>query len=107
MRARIVGLIVLTGFVAFQTSFTSGAGVADQAEVARPLTQTEMDCTVGGKANCAEVAAVSTAYCLWEYGIDFTDSQAMANNSGLVVLCAIEGTWAGLVCAWEWFTGLF
>lgn len=107
MRAKIVGMIVLTGFAALTTSFTPMQDLAIQETHPRLLTEEEADCLVGGKATCFETAALESYSCLNEAGIDFTDIES--SYSSLIVFgwCTLEGAWAGVECAWDWLTGLF
>jgi len=107
MRAKIVGMIVLTGIAALTTSFAPLQDVEISGTTPRLLTEEEADCLVGGKATCFEVVAIDAYGCMIEAGVDFTNVESSYSNLIVAGLCTLEGAWSGLTCAWDWFTGLF
>jgi hypothetical protein len=75
---------------------------ASGPEVSVQLTQAETDCIVGGQAGCLGDAKTAVEDCV-EANLVVGDPK-----SGLVVLdCYAYGAWTGLVCAVNWFFGLF
>jgi len=108
MRAKIVGMIVLTGIAALTTAFTAPAYAVTVGESAvRQLTEEEADCLLNAEATCIDVALDTADECLAEAGIFGSEIGDNLYNMVVGGWCAGSGIWAGATCAWDWFTDLF
>jgi hypothetical protein len=103
MRAKIAGVVVLTGFMALSTSFIPTETAVSPEEGVRPMTQSEMDCAVGGKAGCLDEGMYTWVECMIDEGIDVSSSDSMYDNGGAVASCFVLGARSALVCTFNSF----